>query len=440
MRGGGGGGREGGGGIAPGQLARHYSRFRVSERVLLTGHSHQAWPDVAFEAQQQAWLDAAEMVDDKWGRAFEVAGEVRAGYRLLLDDPDGHIALGQNTHELLIRFLSALPLRERPRLVTTDGEFHTIRRQLDRLEEEGIEVVRVGVDFVRGANKVGLGGRGDAGDGAAGDSIAERVIRAVDDRTAAVLVSSVLFRDARIVEGLDEVAAACSRVGAELLVDAYHSLNAVPFSVAGMGLENAFVVGGGYKYCQLGEGNCFLRIPRDCTLRPVATGWFAEFGTLAGAGGGGGGGGEGAGSGGEVRGRHARDGRPRVHYGEGDVRFAGSTYDPVSHYRAAAVFRFFEEQGLTVGRLRDVGLAQIRRLAAGVDALDLDPRVLSRDRAVRLSRRGGFLTMETPAAGEICCKLRGRGVYADYRGHVLRLGPAPYVTGRQLDEAVAVRG
>ena len=411
MRGGGG---DESSGIAPGQLARHYSRFRVSERVLLTGHSHQAWPDVAFAAQQQAWLDAAEMVDDKWGRAFEVADEVRAGYRRLLDDSDGHIALGQNTHELLIRFLSALPLRERPRLVTTDGEFHTIRRQLDRLEEEGIEVVRVGVDFVRSPNKV-------RSTRAGGDSIAERVIGAVDDRTAAVLVSSVLFRDARIVGGLDEVAEACARVGAELLVDAYHSLNAVPFSVVEMGLEDAFVVGGGYKYCQLGEGNCFLRFPRDCGLRPVLTGWFAEFGALAGAG-------------------DDKGARRHVMYGEGDVRFAGSTYDPVSHYRAAAVFRFFSEQGLTVDRLRDVGLAQIRRLAAGVDALDLDPRVLSRDRAVRLSQRGGFLTMETPVAGEICCKLRGRGVYADYRGRVLRLGPAPYVTGEQLDEAVAVLG
>ena len=418
-----GGGGDESSGIAPEELARHYSRFRVSERVLLTGHSHQAWPDVAFAAQQQAWLDAAEMVDDKWGRAFEVADEVRAGYRRLLDDPDGHIALGQNTHELLIRFLSALPLRERPRLVTTDGEFHTIRRQLDRLEEEGIEVVRVKADFVRSPNKVD--GQGETGGvqstGAGGDSMAERVIRAVDDRTAAVLVSSVLFRDARIVGGLDEVAAACARVGAELLVDAYHSLNAVPFSVVEMGLEDAFVVGGGYKYCQLGEGNCFLRFPRDCGLRPVLTGWFAEFGALAGAG-------------------DDKGARQHVMYGEGDVRFAGSTYDPVSHYRAAAVFRFFHEQGLTVDRLRDVGLAQIRRLAAGVDALDLDPRVLSRDRAVRLSQRGGFLTMETPVAGEICCKLRGRGVYADYRGRVLRLGPAPYVTGEQLDEAVAVLG
>ena len=410
-------------------LARHYSRFRVSERVLLTGHSHQAWPDVAFEAQQQAWLDAAEMVDDKWGRAFEMADEVRAGYRRLLDDPDGHIALGQNTHELVVRFLSALPLRERPRLVTTDGEFHTIRRQLDRLESEGIEVVRVGTGggggLPGGTGRLGrsteAGGRGDAEwMPGAGDAIAERVIRAVNDRTAAVLVSSVLFRDARIVEGLDEVARACARVGAELLVDAYHSLNAVPFSVVEMGLEKAFVVGGGYKYCQLGEGNCFLRFPRDCELRPVLTGWFAEFGTLAAVGGGG--------------------GQSRVQYGEGHLRFAGSTYDPVSHYRAAAVFGFFREQGLTVERLREVSLAQMRRLAAGVDALDLDPAVLSRDCAARLSKRGGFLAMDTPRAGEICCKLRGRGVYADFRGRVLRLGPAPYVTDGQLDEAVAVLG
>ena len=380
-------------------LARHYSRFRVSERVLLTGHSHQAWPDVAFEAQRQAWLDAAEMVDDKWGRAFEIADEVRAGYRRLLDDPDGHIALGQNTHELVVRFLSALPLRERPRLVTTDGEFHTVRRQLDRLEEEGIEVVRVGT---------------------ANHNIAEALIKAVDDRTAAVLVSSVLFRDARIVEGLDEVARACARVGAELLVDAYHSLNAVPFSVVEMGLGDAFVVGGGYKYCQLGEGNCFLRFPGDCGLRPALTGWFAEFGTLAAVGGGG--------------------GRSRVPYGEGHLRFAGSTYDPVSHYRAAAVFGFFREPGLGAEQLREVSLDQIRRLAGGVDALDLDPAVLSRDRAARLSQRGGFLAMDSPRAGEICCKLRGRGVYADFRGRVLRLGPAPYVTDGQLDEAVAVLG
>src|SRR5512134_3760165 len=94
----------------PLDLARHYSRFRVAERLLLTGHSHQAWPDVAFDAQQRAWLDAAELVDDKWNRAFEQADLVRAGFKRLLNDHDGDIALGHNTHELVTRLLSALPL------------------------------------------------------------------------------------------------------------------------------------------------------------------------------------------------------------------------------------------------------------------------------------------------------------------------------------------
>ena len=388
-------------------LARHYSRFRVGQRVLLTGHSHQAWPDVAFGAQQQAWLDAAELVDDKWERAFAVADKVRSGFRQLLDDPDGHIALGQNTHELVTRFLSALPLRERPRLVTTDGEFGTIRRQLDRLQEEGVEVARVDADA----------------------SVADRLAGAVDDRTAAVLVSSVLFRDATIVQGLDRVADACGHVGAELLVDAYHSLAAVPFSVRQMGLDGAFVVGGGYKYCQLGEGNCFLRLPAGCTLRPVLTGWFAEFGTLT----------EVPGSAGSPAGESSRP-ADLTRYAEGHRRFAGATYDPASHYRAAAVFDFFREHGLTPARLRASGLAQLRRLAAGVDALDLDPAVLSRDRATPLERKGGFLALETPFAGEFACALRGRGVYVDYRGTLLRLGPAPYVVDAQLEEAATALG
>src|SRR3989442_14390088 len=157
----------------PHDLARHYSRFRVGERLLLTGHSHQAWPDVGFEAQQCAWLDAAEYVDEKWEHAEREATRVQAGFRRLLNDPDGDIALGQNTHEPVTRLLSALPLRARPRLVTTNGEFHTIRRQLDRLGEEGLDVVRVPAR--------------PSGD------LAERLARAVDDRTAGVLVSSVLY-------------------------------------------------------------------------------------------------------------------------------------------------------------------------------------------------------------------------------------------------------
>lgn len=384
------------------RLARHYSRFRVGERILLTGHSHQAWPDVAFDAQMQAWEDAAELVDGKWDVALAVAEEVREGYRRLLDDPQGHIALGQNTHELVTRFLSALPLRDRRRIVTTDGEFHTVRRQLARLQEEGLEVVKVGTTR--------------SGQSAPG-AIAGAVVDAVDDRTAAVLISSVLFRNSLIVDGLGEVAAACERLGASLLVDAYHSINVVPFSVPGMGLERAFVIGGGYKYCQFGEGVCFLRIPPDCSMRPVLTGWFSEFGELA-----------------------EQAGTRRVAYGDGPLRFAGSTYDPVSHYRARAVLRFFRSERLDAPALRAVSQAQLTRLAEGIADLDIDPEVVGWDPGLALERRGGFLALDAPEAGAIAARLRERGMFTDHRGTVLRLGPAPYVTNAQLDEAVALLG
>lgn len=382
-------------GASPNPLAPHYSRFRVAERLLLTGHSHQAWPDVGFEAHQEAWLDAAELVDDKWDRAFAKADRVRGGFARLLEDADGQIALGTNTHELVVRFLSALPLARRPRLVTTDGEFHTLRRQLDRLGEEGIEVVRVP------ARPAGL--------------VAERLAKMVTDRTAAVLVSAVLYENAHIVPNLRFALEACRRCGAVMLVDAYHALNVVPFSLVAERLQDAYVVGGGYKYCQLGEGNAFLRLPPDCALRPVVTGWFSEFAHLSAPATGG-----------------------RVAYGRGAARFAGATYDPTSHYRAAAVFGFFERQPLTPTLLRAVSQHQVGLLAEEFDRLDLDPGVIDRDRrSVPLEATGGFLALRAARAADLSRALRQRGVWTDHRGGLLRLGPAPYLSDTQLRDAMA---
>ena len=381
----------------PNPLAAHYRRFAVADRLLLTGHSHQAWPDVGFEAQAEAWLDAAELVDEKWERAFARADQVREGFARLLGDRGDGLALAPNTHELVVRLLSALPLGARPRLITTDGEFHTIRRQLDRLAEEGIEVVRVAEAPL--------------------ESVADRLVAAVDDRTAAVLVSLVFYDTGRIARGLDRVAERCRRHGAALLVDAYHALNVVPVSLAALGLLDAFVVGGGYKYCELGEGNCFLRLPPGCTLRPVITGWYSEFTALA-----------------------DREHPGRVVYGEGGDRFAGATYDPTSHYRGAAVFRFFREQGLGADLLRQVSRQQIGVLAAGFDALDLDPAVIRRDRSPPLEELGGFLALRAPAATVLARRLFARGLRCDARGEVLRLGPAPYLAEQQLRDAVRILG
>jgi kynureninase len=294
------------------------------------------------------------------------------------------------------RDLSKQAARKRDSLITTNGEFHTIRRQIDRLEEAGVPVTRVD------ARPVG--------------TLAERLAARVNDRTACVLVSSVLFETAEIVPAIEAVAEACARDGAVLLVDAYHHLNAVPFDVRALGLDRAFIVGGGYKYCQLGEGNCFMRVPPDCDLRPVLTGWFSEFGALAGA-----------------RSSH------EVRYGARGSRFAGATYDPTSHYRAAAVFRFHAEQQLTAARLREISVDQTSELARAFSALDLDPGSAQLV-DVPASRRAGFVAIRTPHAAAAVRLLRDRGVFADSRGDLLRLGPAPYVSGDQLRHGIACLG
>jgi kynureninase len=376
---------------SPNLLAADYSRFRVAERLLLSGHSHQAWPDCGFAAQSQAWLDAAAFVDDKWPHVFAKLEQVQHGYARLLGEPDADVAIGQNTLELVVRFLSALPWRTRPKLVSTDGEFHTLRRLLDRLSEEaGIEIVRVSATPV--------------------ETLAERLAASVDARTAAVLCSSVLFQTARIVPGLPIIAAVCARHGSALLIDAYHHLNVVPFDL--QDLEQAFIVGGGYKYCQLGEGVCFLRVPKNCELRPITTGWFTEFDALA----------------------NATPGQ--VGYGSSGMRFAGATFDPTSCYRAAAVFDFFRERQLTPELLRTVSQHQVGLLASRFDALDLDAKWIRRDRDVPLDAIGGFLTLWSDHAGEISRRLKEQGVWTDHRGNALRLGPAPYLSDAQLHEAM----
>jgi kynureninase len=129
-----------------------------------------------------------------------------------------------------------------------------------------------------------------------------------------------------------------------------------------------------------------------------------------------------------------------VPYGEGAARWAGATYDPTSHYRAARVFDFFEAMGLTPGLLRDVSRHQVGLLAREFDALDLDPRVIDRDRTVPLEAIGGFLALRAPRAGEIAALLHARGVYADTRADILRLGPAPYLRDEQLRTAVGILG
>lgn len=372
-------------------LRAHYRAFLRDDRILLTGHSHQAWPDVARAGVLAAFDDASAHVDDKWGRAMAMADRVRAAVGEQLGCPADQIALGQNTHEMVARFLSALDLRRRPHVVTTAGEFHSMRRQLTRLAEAGLEVTAVPVQPIA--------------------TLAGRLAQAIRPDTAALMASTVLFQSGSIVPGLAEAVSAAHAHGAEVLLDAYHAYNALPQRLSDLGPDPIFVCGGGYKYAQWGEGNCWLRVPAGAQHRPIYTGWFSDFAGLA---------------------------KPQtdlIGYGRtGADRFAGSTYDPTSQYRAAAVIDFFAERGLSIERLRAHSIAQTRRL---VELLATPGGVLG-DQPLELAgprdahARGAFVALRHAQASALVAELRSRGVFADARGEVLRLGPAPYTTDTEL--------
>jgi len=156
-------------------------------------------------------------------------------------------------------------------------------------------------------------------------------------------------------------------------------------------------------------------VPEGTRMRPLLTGWFAEFAQLE------------AGSSGAVR------------YAAGAAAFAGATYDPTAHYRGAAVFAFHQDQQLTPNRLREISVRQTALLEQAIDSLDLDANVLAIHR-VAPQLRGGFLAIRTAKAAELVKRLRDRGVFADARGSILRLGPAPYVSDEQLRAAALALG
>lgn len=375
------------------KLIPHYSQFNVGNRLLFTGHSHQAWPDVAREGQTEYFDVCARDVDNKWETAFEKTEVLRDYLRDFYDDPEGFYCREESTHVLFVSWMSSLDLKNKPKIISTDGEFHSLFRQLHRLEEEGLEFVQVPVQ--------------------PDDTFAERIIDEMDERTSAIMLSRIYFETSLINTHLTEIAAAAREKGIPVMIDDYHGTNVVPLSIREAGLEDCFILIGGYKYLQWGEANCFLRFPKDCDFRPAITGWFAAFSSLD----------------------NPRNDDP-VEYDNGNQRFASGTYDPSSQFRAAKVVEFFREMELTPKVLREQYKAQVSLLREEFKIKDFDPALIRLTHELPLELNAGFLSLTSPKAREIRAALMENGVFTDARGEILRFGPAPYTTTDQIRMAM----
>lgn len=373
-------------------LQPHYSHFDVANRLLFSGHSHQAWPDVALEGLRESFDVAASKVDTKWDTAFEKTELLRNYLRNFYDDPDGLYCLAENTHLLLVSWLSSFDLKSTPKIITTDGEFHSMFRQLHRLKEEGLRIETADAES---------------------EDIVREIRQKVDERTCAIMLSRVYFETGLINQHIAEIAEVARTHSIPLLIDDYHGTNVAPISLRDQSLEDTFWLIGGYKYLQWGEGNCFLRFPKDCELRPAVTGWFASFSTLD----------------------EPREDGP-VQYDDGNQRFASGTYDPASQFRAAKVVEFFDEHDLTPKVLSNQYKSQVGLLRNLFQEQHFNSDSIRLRHVQPLEQNGGFLAVQSPKARELRTSLLEKGVFTDARGDILRMGPAPYTTTGQIEEAI----
>lgn len=367
-----------------GDWTSHFQRFRKAapERINLAAHSHHDWPDVSWAAQEAAWADAARLAGNKWDIVFgEIIPAVQAGIARHLNLPDpSTIAFAPNTHDFLRRLLSCLPTERPPRVLTTSAEFHTARRQLTRLAEDGLILL----DEIAAEPFATLPRRLHAAIETGGHDL--------------IYVSQVLFNSGATLGDLAALAHAASP-RTLLAIDGYHGYLALPTDLSWL-TERAFYIAGGYKYAMAGEGCCFMHCPPGYGPRPRDTGWFAAFGALSAP----------AGS--------------SIGYSADGGRFLGATFDPTGLYRMRAVLYWLAKHRLDATVIHDHATALMQRFLTGLDRLGLAE--LDRANVItplhHAGAHGNFVAFRTKQAGALEASLAKLGIATDHRGDILRFG------------------
>lgn len=365
------------------------------ERLHFAAHSHHLWPDASYDGHMAAWNDAARLADRKWDKVMdevcpeaqrEVAGELGT------DQPDA-IVFAPNTHQLLVSLIAAASERWPIRVLTSDGEFHSARRQMARWEESGAVVVeRIPVEPF--------------------DTFSKRFLAAAEaGGHDFIFVSQVMFGTGQIFDRVDELAVLGRTDGPWVVIDGYHAFMAIdrPFSEA----ASAFYLGGGYKYAMSGEGCAFLHAPPGFGERPRITGWYAEFEDLTLPPG-------------------------SVGYAKDARRFLGATFDPSALYRFTAVRRMLQENGLTTARISSHCAALQQRLLAAVADVPLGEAELLNPLDGRYHAR--FLAFRSPNAQRWYAELKAKSCITDVRGDVLRIGFGIYQDEDDVDRLVTLLG
>jgi kynureninase len=371
-------------------LLQFRAEFPILERTTyLVSNSLGAMPRAVPErlaeyVDQWAERGVRAWADGWWEMPVSVGDEIAP----LIGAPPGTVAMLPNVTIAQASVLSALTYAPpRDTIVMTDLDFPSVRYVYDGLAR------RLGARVVVVPSGDGIGVNMD------------RLLAAIDERTALVAVSHVLFRSAYILDA----AAICRRareVGARVSLDAFHSVGVMPVNVTELGVD--FLSGGVLKWLCGGPGGAFLYASPEAsrTLTPAFTGWQAHerpFGFEA-----------------------------DMHYADGAWRWLNGTPPIPALFAAVEGPRVVRRAGIEA--IRAKSMRQTSRLIELADARGY--RVSApRDTA----RRGGTVAFDVPHSYGVSRALLANDVIVDYRPNAgIRIAPHFYTSDAELERAVSM--
>ncbi|MBZ5603279.1 MAG: aminotransferase class V-fold PLP-dependent enzyme [Acidobacteriia bacterium] len=228
----------------------------------------------------------------------------------------------------------------------------------------------------------------------------ERMLAAIDEETALVSVSHVLFRSS-YVQDLAAITKRAHEVGAKIVADLYQSAGTVPVDVRALGVD--FATGGSVKWLCGGPGAGYLYVRRDLwpSLKPRATGWNAH--------------------------REPFSFAAEHEYADSIYRFLNGTPNVPAMYAARSGYEIVNEVG--VPNIREKSQRQTARL------IELAEEAGFRINSPRNpAERGGTVVIDVPNGYEVSKELSRRDYLVDYRpGAGIRVAPHFYSKDEELD-------
>jgi len=370
-------------------LERWRAEFPILERtVYMISNSLGAMPRRAAESlaeYAQTWATRGVRAwEDRW---WEMGCEVGDKVGAIIGAPPGSVSMHENVTTAVMVALSAIPLdRSRNRIVCLAADFPSTIYLYRAQEALGFELTVVPAEPNL---TVSL----------------ERVLDAIDERTALVSLSHVLFKTSYIMDAAAVVQRAHA-MGARVVLDGYQSAGIIPVDVVALDVD--FFVGGCLKWLCGGPGTAFLYTRPDVrrTFAPRFTGWFAHERPFAF----------------DIGSLQRRD--------DGMAMMNGTPSIP-AYYAALPGLEIIAAVG--VDRIRAKSMVLTTRVLSLADQYGF-PTIATRNS----DRLAGTVAVDPPDALLVSRALKARDFVVDYRPGVgIRISPHFYNTIDEIDRLMA---